>query len=43
MTAQTSQKITYQPPAVTQRGKLQQFSGSPLSTILNNPVDLPQE
>jgi len=33
----------YQPPVVTRFGELVQFSGSPLNTLLTNPLDLPNQ
>ena len=33
----------YRTPAVIHKGELKQFAGSPLNTLLSNPLDLPNQ
>ena len=34
-------KKTYQKPRIVHQGQLKQFAGSPLSSTLKNPLNLP--
>jgi hypothetical protein len=36
-----NQKQAYQKPRIVHQGQLKQFAGSPLNTLLGNPLNLP--
>ncbi len=36
-----TKKPSYQKPRIVHQGQLKQFAGSPLSTTLDNPLNLP--
>ena len=40
-TKKKEQRSVYRPPAVTHRGRLTQFAGSPFGKTLSDPLDLP--
>lgn len=36
-----NKKQVYKKPRIVHQGQLKQFAGSPLNTLLSNPLDLP--